>query len=226
MNEDTKRAAFFAGGVIVGGVATYFVVRKRFEEHYSQIATDEIASMRAYYAKKKDDLEQESADQKYKTKLEDLGYWSDTERPSPNDLNAEQVEQETVETESNWDEEMLVMRDDGSLHISEVGDPDRDFSKPHLITQDEYDEEEVYTKIHVTYYEEDGVLTDHRDYVIEDVETVLGRFSPSNFGHIPDDPDIVLIRNPRLKADYEVSKDAGSYNETVLGVTKPRRDDE
>ena len=37
------------------------------------------------------------------------------------------------------------------------------------------------------------------------------------FGHGSNDPNVVYIRNDRLKAEYEVLLNSGSYQEEILG---------
>lgn len=217
MKKGTRETLFFVGGVAIGGVATYFAMRKHFDDHYSQLATDEIASVKEAYTQKKQQVEQEIHEQKYQEKLERLGYWADTHRPAPDVLDKE-VELIDISVE----EDMVIDPDDEHTPVLVTDDDTRDLTKPHLITYDEYHDEEFFEKLELSYYEGDSVLADSRDVEVQDVEELVGHFLPSNFGHNSEEPDCQLIRNPSLKADFEVTRVHGKYTEVVLGFHEPR----
>lgn len=215
-------AGIFAGGAVVGGVATYFASRKYFDEHYSQLATDEIKSVKEHYHNKEQSLENEFRKDRYSEKLSTLGYHADTERPTPEQLAeldrvAEVMEKSQVEIDINPQEGATVAV---KPYDSYSSDEDRDKQKPYLISQDEYSEEPSYAKISITFYQQDSVLADDRDYVIDDVDATVGEFRIDNFGKLSGDPNLMLIRNDRLMADYEIALDQRSFNEVVLGFTE------
>lgn len=73
--------------------------------------------------------------------------------------------------------------------------------KPYVIPPEEYGENEQYEQISLTYYA-DGVLTDDKNEIIDDVDNIVGIDSLSHFGEYEDDS--VFVRNDRLKAEYEI----------------------
>lgn len=218
MKKGTREALFFVGGVTIGGVATYFAMRKHFDDHYSQLATDEIASVKEAYAQKKANVEQEIQEQRYQEKLTQLGYWADTHRPDPSTLLKDEEKMEDISVE----EGMIIDPNDESTPVLLTDDDIRNLTKPHLITYDEYHDEEFFEKLELSYYEGDSVLADSRDVEVTDVEELVGDFLPINFGHNPEEPDCQLIRNPTLNADFEITRVHGKFTEVVLGFHEPR----
>jgi hypothetical protein len=103
-----------------------------------------------------------------------------------------------------------------------------DLSKPHIISYEEFFEDPEaddlhHQKLSITYYAQDKVLVDDRDAPIPDLEGTVIAANLQNFGGISRDENIVFIRNPKLKIDFEISKDARAYAEVVLGYGNPAK---
>lgn len=88
---------------------------------------------------------------------------------------------------------------------------ENDERPPFVISREKYswDEEEgdEYEKVQVTYYPKDRVLLDDEQDPVEDVGGLVGWRSLSQFGGESGDPDVVFVRNPRLKTDFEVVRE-------------------
>ena len=105
-----------------------------------------------------------------------------------------------------------------------------DTSKPYIITAEEYEENDRFTKASLTYYLDD-VLVDEDENPIPNQDDLLGPDALTQFGVKSNDPDIIYVRNEKIAGgmDYEVSRIAGNYSEIVLGLppeslsTKRRR---
>lgn len=206
MNNNLKYAAIFVAGSVVGGTATYFATRKMAKEHFSQMAADDIASVKQRYREKEQKLDEKIKDKKYKDKLTDLGYAADTTGLRPTEDIREEVE--TVEVRSPYPDDYIP-------------DEDRDLTKPHLISQAEYDDNDEFHKIELVYYEKDDTLADEDETEILDATNILGDFDPSNFGHIKSEPDQMLVRSPKLRADYTIIRDRRAYTAVILGFEEP-----
>lgn len=87
---------------------------------------------------------------------------------------------------------------------------------PYVISPEEFGELDDYDKISLTYYS-DGVVTDDRNEILDDVESVIGAESLDHFGEYEDDS--VFVRNDRLKCDYEILLEQRAY--TDIPETKP-----
>ena len=93
---------------------------------------------------------------------------------------------------------------------------------PYVISQEEYFDETQFVNFDkecLVYYEEDETLSTERDEVIYNVEEVIGEDALDNFGCNSGSHNLVYVRNVRLETDYEITKDDGSYKETVLGFS-------
>ena len=91
----------------------------------------------------------------------------------------------------------------------------RSKDKPYILHYDEFFNcEEDYDQSALTYYQTDDILTDENDVPVFDFHNVVGDL---RFGHGSNDPNVVYIRNDRLKAEYEVLLNSGSYQEEILG---------
>lgn len=87
---------------------------------------------------------------------------------------------------------------------------------PYILHRDEfYGEETEYTQSTLTYYTGDDILTNQEDVPIYSREDTIGKLM---FGHGSEDPNVFYIRNDRLRAEYEVLRDSGSYSVEILGL--------
>lgn len=86
--------------------------------------------------------------------------------------------------------------------------------EPHIISPEEFGDQDEYDEISLTYYA-DGTVTDDNDRAMseDEVEETIGKESLTHFGEYEDDS--VFVRNDRLKADYEVLMDQRSYADVL-----------
>lgn len=86
----------------------------------------------------------------------------------------------------------------------------------YIIHRDEfYGDELSWDNQHaLTWYEGDNILTTEADDVIYNPQAMVGELK---FGHGSGDPNVCFIRNERLHAEYEVTRNPGSYDIEVLG---------
>ena len=99
----------------------------------------------------------------------------------------------------------------------EVSDVDRSEDRPYVIRPDEYGQFYDYKTFELTYYA-DGVLADDTDEIVEDIDDIIGYESLKHFGEYDEeDPDILHVRNDRLKSDYEIAMVNTKFSD-VAGV--------
>ena len=86
--------------------------------------------------------------------------------------------------------------------------------EPHVISPDEFGDQDGYDEISLTYYA-DGTVTDDNDRAMDEdeIEETIGKDSLTHFGEYEDDS--VFVRNDRLKADYEILMDQRSYADVL-----------
>jgi len=98
----------------------------------------------------------------------------------------------------------------------------RTLDEPFVISIGEYLEDYEYDegpfdKLTVAYFEEDDTLLDEREQIIDDIEHVVGQANLNRFGQGSENDDIVYVRNTKMRADFEIMREQGSYAEQILG---------
>lgn len=229
-----------AGGIAIGGAAGFYIAKKKYEAY----AEEEIASVKdAYELLKETEVVRETPEPPSDEELayaeedlrevsavlsEHLGYSGEREdRPmvgySNIPLRTPPTDAELM-AKASMDRPPFVDWDDADGDDPEDGDVpnwDRSPDAPYVITVGEYDEEEdtnLYTRIELAYYEEDNTLSDDREAIVPDIEGCVGSKNLNRFGMGSEDPNVVYIRNEKLMADYLVTREEGSYTQTVLGI--------
>lgn len=145
-------------------------------------------------------------------------------------VNYEQLVQRYIEEPSTGDEEHPIFAEHNNdepalITIMSNDDNDWDYSqeelnrsteRPYILNVDEFHvNEKNYSQMTLTYYEGDDILVDEDETPIYNHISVTG---PLLFGHGSRDPNVVYIRNDRLKAEYEVLYDSESYSDVILGL--------
>ena len=123
-----------------------------------------------------------------------------TEDVPDNVFPTEEEKQEYANIVQNYKE--------GGSESMEIGTP------PYVISYEELGEIEEYDTVSLTYYA-DGVVADDWGDVIEDIPNVIGEDFSNHYDNA-DDPDMVYVRNERLKCDYEISRDVRKFSEVNL----------
>lgn len=186
MNKGLIAGIAFIAGAAIGSVVTWKIVSTRCE----RIANEEAQSFREELAK--------------------LRAGKATEETEEEEPAVERVSPEEKEEYSN------IAEESGYIHYSSVKKSEQSAvktepveDKPYVIEPDEFGTIDDFDTRFLTYYA-DKVLTDQYDNIIRDVENTIGRDSLNHFGEY-DEPDIVHVRNERLKIDYEVAAVVQNY---------------
>lgn len=207
----------------IGGVAAYYICKKKMETKYEAILEKEIAEAKAFYSTlhKKDEFETPEKAVKSlggTVKVKDaaealLKYQGQDDEGEP--LPPEEEETVVVESSTN----VFVQRDnDTSSEISMEEINARTPDKPYIISQEEFFVAEPgFEQNSITYYAGDGTLADEKDEEIPYVDPIVGAENLEYFGYGSGDSRIVYIRNERLSLDFEVVKSDGKFAHEVLG---------
>lgn len=203
MNTNIKFALVFAAGAVVGSAVTWKMLKSKYE----QIAQDEINFQVERFTRRETELNKELEDvndvltsyekiekaqvEEYKKTVAERGYTDYSSYSKPDTPEEEQTEEE-------------ISKD-----------------RPYVITPDEFDENDNYQCINLTYYA-DGILADDGDYIVDDVDNTVGVDSLNRFGEHAN--DAVHVRNDRLKCDYEILKVKQTYKE-VVGINPHQVED-
>lgn len=186
--------AMFLAGATVGAAAAWLYIKK----HYEQIAQEEINSVKAAFAERKDFTinKQPEEDVEINKKKADMA------KLKPDLVNYAAKLQEQGYTNYSAKSEKINKEEDNNSMVE----------KPYIISPEEYGELDDYTQLSLTYYS-DGTLADDDDEIVEDIDDTVGADFAEHFGDYEDDS--VFVRNDRLKCDYEILRDNRSYKDIV-----------
>lgn len=192
MNRTLTNLFVFAAGAVIGSVATWKLVKTKYEK----IADQEIESMREYYRKKsiedknssinkveeslksvKETVEKASVDHKEYVKLS-------------NRYTSQQLTKPETRLEEEDEEEM---------------------TEPYIITPEEFSDSDYSTET-LTYYADGVIEDDYEDiWSEEEIEDTIGSDFASHFGEY--EADSVYVRNDYKEIDYEILRDERKYSE-------------
>ena len=192
MNDKLSSVIIFCGGVFIGGFLTWDF----FKTKYEKIADEEIASVKETFEHR-----ESRPDKNYEVE----------EALKGND--------EYVNVSPGVAERIIKIIDsNGYRNYSNTaietdkkgGTADMELKQPYVITPEQYEDNVDYTKVSLTWYN-DEVLEDDWGNVL-DPDDVIGSDALKTFGQY--EKDSVFVRDDDEQIDYEVLLDTRSYKET------------
>jgi hypothetical protein len=216
----------FVGGAVLGGGAGYFAAVKRLNALYDEKMEEEIARTKDFYKRVLD--KEDLAETAFKAGV----------GPAAEALKTYQ----TVDTGTIFAEQAVIdpqaetfartiLGDDAEpveKNIFDNGDElaidkdARDTSKPYVVDITEYmDVPEGFDQLQLTYYGGDNILGDDKDEPIPDfnVDILVGRSNLLMFGASdPEQPHVLLVRNEKIKTDFEITHSDGKFAHEVAGL--------
>ena len=192
MNDKLSSVIIFCGGVFIGGFLTWDF----FKTKYEKIADEEIASVKETFEHR-----EPRPDKNYKVE----------EALKGND--------EYINVSPGVSERIIKIIDsNGYRNYSNTaietdkkgGTADMELKQPYVITPEQYEDNVDYTKVSLTWYN-DEVLEDDWGNVL-DPDDVIGSDALKTFGQY--EKDSVFVRDDDEQIDYEVLLDTRSYKET------------
>ena len=181
MNDKLSSVIIFCGGVFIGGFLTWDF----FKTKYEKIADEEIASVKETFEHK-----EPRPDKNYKVE----------ETLKGNDAYINIIDSNGYRNYSN-----TAIETD-----KKGGTADMELKQPYVITPEQYEDNVDYTKVSLTWYN-DEVLEDDWGNVL-DPDDVIGSDALKTFGQY--EKDSVFVRDDDEQIDYEVLLDTRSYKET------------
>ena len=181
MNDKLSSVIIFCGGVFIGGFLTWDF----FKTKYEKIADEEIASVKETFEHR-----EPRSDNNYKVE----------EALKGNDAYVNIIDSSGYRNYSN-----TAIETD-----KKGGTADMELKQPYVITPEQYEDNVDYTKVSLTWYN-DEVLEDDWGNVL-DPDDVIGSEALKTFGQY--EKDSVFVRDDDEQIDYEVLLDTRSYKET------------
>jgi hypothetical protein len=237
------------GGAMVGSGVTMLVLTKRIEAKYAAISDAEIAEAREMY--KRRFKEGEFADlsalgEKYLEQTEEPAVQEFVTSARDNPMVQEAVRLATEQQYVSYDTRTIPVVQTPEEKIEIVGsqqkrvfddhpiidtgeydraeeDQKKAEGKPYILEHDTfYDNDLGREQFTLTYFEEDDVLVDEKDRPIPNKDSVVGAGN-LRFGVGTDQANVVLLHNPSIGVDYEVTRDKGSYAREILNYEPQER---
>ena len=181
MNDKLSSVIIFCSGVFIGGFLTWDF----FKTKYEKIADEEIASVKETFEHR-----EPRPDKNYKVE----------EVLKGNDAYINIIDSNSYRNYSN-----TAIETD-----KKGGTADMELKQPYVITPEQYEDNVDYTKVSLTWYN-DEVLEDDWGNVL-DPDDVIGSDALKTFGQY--EKDSVFVRDDGEQIDYEVLLDTRSYKET------------
>lgn len=193
----------FSGGAVAAPITAY-ICKNVYEKRIDEAETRGMNEMAAYAVQQQQQVVQSQEETDINNY--DLSFDGD------DDVETEEAQKRTLEHERYLD---MIDKYNGNTDI-----------QPHIISAEEYINEQYMEKSNVNWYEQDNVFEEDLN-VIEDPFSTFGVTDGHELFRNADlrpDPDICYVRNERITTDFEISRIHGSYadivgGESVLGET-------
>jgi hypothetical protein len=169
------------GAAVAGAAAAFYYVK----DSERKRAEEEIATMREYFARK----EQEANLTRGMTGM--------TAEHAPKDETSEKKQK----SKEIRDYQKIVRE---KYKQKQESAPEG----PVVISPDEFGENPGYDSLSMTFYA-DNIVADENDDIVEDVNDCIGFESLAHIGEY--EPDILYVRNDRLRVYYEITRDLRNY---------------
>lgn len=232
-------------GLVVGAAAGYFIASKKLKSYYADLAQQEIAEARQFFA----NMNKTDEDGAVLTPMdvmdrrhpdEDLVEVASAVRRYRGNLTEDEAIAEAKDAQGGpWDEavderhiqkmeeevkkkrasrETRNVFEDQGFDIEEERKHRTD-DKPYILTYEEYYAADLeHEQTALTYFEGDATLVDEHDNPVREVDDVVGEENLTRFGSGSNDKNTVYVRNVRLGTDYEITRSNGYYVDEVLGL--------
>lgn len=204
MNKTLFGAIMFVAGAAIGSAATYKFVKTKYE----RITREEIDSVKEYFKEINNDTS--SNESEAKNSYEETNEEIEDEQPVRNIVREKPDLAEYARLLDQYRAEEAAFENQNG---KKGGDDDMEYDDPYVISPDDFDENDSYDRISLTYYS-DGTVVDDCDEILDDdeIDVQVGRDWINSFGEFGDD-DVIHVRNEQSKTDYEIVRDPRKYDE-------------
>lgn len=201
--ENKTLFAFILGAAAGAGI-TYLCVKS----HYEEVANKEIEETREYYRQLENELEEEYSE-KIASDLEEkvvkngpiVDIFGKNEAKKPENDPDDQEKYDKIIEKLNY----------GQFYKGENEEaPIEKRDKPYEISDEDWDENNGYSKVWLSFYEDDEVFTDDCDNVVDNGIDLIGENNLTEFGNYEE--NTLYVRNDKFGTDYMVTLEHTSYH--------------
>ena len=203
-----------AAGAAIGTGVTFIVVSRA----YNRKKDDETEEVRAYYRKKcsnceykqtqiSKNVEIKAAEKQVETSENDVKL---SQKVGLAERNTADVGRKSIEPSTTDYTKFAKMSKNYA-----TGSTGELFSYPHEIDEVDFDQNEEYKKVILTYYETDDILADVNDRISDFTVEDFGYENMNDFGF----EGVKYLRNEKTKTDFKILYNGEmSYDEATGGV--------
>lgn len=198
---------------VTGAAVGYFLTKKQLETKYSELAQQEIAEAKKFYAAVRKSGPFETPEKAVK---ELIGEDPKLDAAVKALTNYQGV---SINPGAKDDDTGLIVKNVWKQPKPSLRDIDENY--PHVIDEDEFlGNETGYDQVSMTWYAGDGVLADEKDEPIDDdrLQDLVGN-ALKTYDDMAEEAHILYVRNNDLKLEIEISRSMGKFSTEVLGVT-------
>lgn len=208
MNKKIINVLMFTAGAAIGSGVTWYVMKTRYE----RILQEEIDSVKETWAR----MNQNDS--------EDVMSEDDEVDEIDESVEEDCAEEEDFDESAMIDYSQIASRYKTSgKKVDDTDDADNDgegegdgevpyINGPYVIDPSDFADGNYDHDCYCLTYYEDGVLANDW-WETFDIDDTIGQEALEHFGDVVE--DVVHVRNERLKADYEVSRDPRNYADLV-----------
>ena len=200
-------------GAVVGAVVGIAATSKYFEKKYSDIANEEIESVKSKFydaATRKKNITYKKNESKTNTDSESTNESTESVKVVHGQPNKDETVVEYRERIKEYKNE------DDKVNV--YGVPVKyDEGFPFIIDEDEYGNDSYDTDT-LSYYITDDTLADSQNE-IANINDLIGDCLEDESAY---DKDVIYVRNPKLGMDFEVELIQNSYQEVIMGITNDK----
>lgn len=193
----------FIGGVAVGYFSAVYFLNEKYEKRYNE---DVKSTIEAFSLKSKDKDIKDNEEHKDVniTKISDEEIINKVKDYAKVIKNMDYSSKYTVVDENEEEKEEEV--------LEPIIEHDDVQTEPFLISESEFGLYDDYGIVQWNYFS-DGVLTDEYDEVVTDITNTIGELANKEIRETVE--NAIYVRNDRLKLDYEILKNEGTYSELL-----------
>lgn len=202
-----KGTLIFLLGAISGGL----LIAKTMEEHYMSMADEEINEMKKHIREMNSPKEVKKNDntpERETSSIEPMNKYNNIVRDYTKPENLEVVEKRAKTEKPSLDSVMKTWK----------GEDEEMMEAPYIITDEEYTEDNGYSKETVWLYKEDKALIGDNDEIIDNDEDCIGKAILNDIESYFKEGNTIYVRNDLMQIDFEVNLQNKSYSRDVLGL--------
>lgn len=187
MDTKLKDLLIFAAGAVTGSIATWQLVKTRYE----RLVQEEITSIKEALSGPKtvgepSEPNPEKTPGGHISKTDLMGYAAELQKSGYTNYSDHEPDDKVEDEDSS--------------------------EKPYIISPDAFGELYDYEKISLTHCA-DGVLIDDDNEIVDNADDTVGSDYAEHFGEYEDDS--VHVRNDAKRCDYEILRDLRKYSDII-----------